>query len=99
MAPEVTPLLLFGGFASNSERCEGAEGNHIVGKERAGADKIHRLNADLEGSEPAPDQGHIVVLRRHDSLLGLRLVDLMLLLHEQPVNPSAVSSSMVEWAG
>src|SRR3712207_1147884 len=55
MAPDVTPLLLFGGFASNSERCEGAEGNHIVGKERAGADKIHRLNADLEGSEPPPD--------------------------------------------
>jgi hypothetical protein len=70
MTPDVTPLLLFGGLASNRERCKGAEGDHIVGKERGRTCKIYRLDAELKALEPATDQGDIVVLRSHGSLQG-----------------------------
>jgi hypothetical protein len=81
----VTPLLLFGGLASDNESREGAEGDHVVGKERSGADEIHRLNADLKRPKPAPDQGHIVVVLSHDSLLGLSLGDTMVRLCQHRV--------------
>jgi hypothetical protein len=90
---------LFSGFASNRECCEGAEGDHIFGKERSGPDEIHRLDADLERSKPAADQGNIIILFSHDSLQGLRLGDRMVRLPRQGVKPSAESSFVTEWAG
>src|SRR3712207_3228022 len=73
MPPNMTPLLLFGCLASNNESREGAKGDHVVGKERSGADEIHRLNADLECPKPASDQDDIIVSLSHDSLQGLTL--------------------------
>src|SRR5215207_697150 len=93
MAPNVTPLLSFGGLTSNRESREGAEGDHVVGKERSGADEIHRLNANLECPKPAADQGNIVVVLSHDSFLGLRLGDTMVRLRQQGVKQSGHSIS------
>jgi hypothetical protein len=45
------------------------------------------------------DQGNIVIVLSHGSLLGLRLVDPMVRLPQQRVKPPAFSSSTVEWAG
>ena len=68
----------------------------MISKEWAGADEIHCLDADLERSKPAPDQGHIVVVRSHVSLLGLRLGAGMVRLPSLGVKRSAKSSFVTE---
>src|SRR5215213_6551536 len=75
MTPDMMPLLSFSGLASNSESREGAEGDQVVGEERARACEIHCLDADLECPKPAADQGNIIILFSHDSLQGPRLGD------------------------
>ncbi len=87
MAPDVTPLLLLGCVTPLRERRIGAKGNQVIGEERPRACEVHCLNADLERSKPAADQGHIVVLLSHSNLQGLRLGGTMLLLCQQPVKP------------
>jgi hypothetical protein len=99
MTPDLTPLLLFSGLAPHRERCEGAEGNHIVGEERARAREIHRLNTDLELLKPAADQSDIIILFSHDSLQGLRLGDRMVRVPPQSVKPPAGSTVCPELAG